>query len=819
MNPVMERGRPARPKLREMFSRLAMGLAGKMPALRGASVPLAGRAESVRSAERFFRGVSLACVWAGRMPALQLGVGIALLFSASLRAETGMDVSADFTLDTRVTPTSGVDYSGLFIVDTRYGLGNGANVSKLFTIDTRYSGSSGSGESGLFTVDTLNAITPSVTVTGRVTTTNGVGLLAATVQAVINNRVLGSASCDFDGNYALPLLPPGTYELRATRADFVSGVKRGLVFNTGDSRAVNFALAPRPAPATTQPVNRQPPPNLTGPPTPNQLKVWNGTQFVSGLSLSLNRPTVIMTHGYIASPNDWAVNMASRMSDALAVIGTNANLVAWDWSSVSHDLPGLAYSHTPAQGEALGKALADSLPGYARPVHFIGHSLGALVNARAANYLHEKNSASFPPSRTHMTVLDNAVLANFGAPVLDAVLLSGGNGALAAYITTTELAESGGWVSAFPDEAAWMDNYISLVGYPSSKAVNICLAQSAYFANNLFISYVPVLQPMHSYSHEWYRGTVLQPQGSPMGHRYSYERLGDNAGFSASYPYAAGTWLEQSSTVDEYSLRRLSEGEIVICQAKIANATARAASVKFATAVDGVVQTVGNVAAAVVEKTRGIFDSVLSFGESIIDAVPAVYLTTGPAAAFPFAKKSGGGQLGGNPTNTPAYAWFTVAIPSNAALMTFDFKLSGDPGDDCLTFAIEGTNQFALAGRFIPPDVTHHSSYLEVSKWAGTNAEFFFGITGGTSTNATFAVDGIRFYALEKPALSARPAGSQLVLSWPLSASDFVLEASPTLAFSNVWTVVTNVPLVENFQYSLTNSLHGAGGFYRLRKP
>ena len=152
-------------------------------------------------------------------------------------------------------------------------------------------------------------------------------------------------------------------------------------------------------------------------------------------------------------------------------------------------------------------------------------------------------------------------------------------------------------------------------------------------------------------------------------------------------------------------------------------------------------------------------------------------------------------------------------------VMTFDFKLSGDPADDCLTFAIEGTNQFALAGRFIPPDVTHHSGYLEVSKWAGTNAEFFFGITGGTSTNATVAVDGIRFYALVQPALSVQPAGNQLLLSWPLSASDFVLETSPTLAFSNVWTVVTNVPSVQEFQYSLTNAVNGPGSFYRLRKP
>ena len=813
MSAWLERGRPARPNLRGMFAGLARRLAGRMPAPRGAGVSPAGDAEGVRNTESFFRFVSLSGGRAGGTPALQLGVFVVLLFVASLWAETGTDVSADFSVDTRVTPTSGVSYSGLFTVDTRYGLGNGANVSKLFTIDTRYSGSSGSGESGLFTVDTLNAIMPSVTVTGRVTTANGVGLLAATVQAVINNRVLASVSCDGNGNYALPLLPPGIYELRSTRADFVSAVKRGLVFNTGESKGVNFALAPRPAPATTQPVNRQPPPNLTGPPTPNQLKVWNGAQFVSGLSLALNKPTVVMTHGWLAGPSSWAADMAGRLDTALQAIGTNANLVAWDWAYVTQQpLLGLAYSQTPAQGEALGKALKDALPGYNRPVHFVGHSLGALVNAQAANYLHDKAGTFFPPNRTHMTSLDNAAAANFAGPALDALLLSGGSSGRAAQVARLELLESGGWVSAFPAEAAWMDNYISIYGASSTRAVNICLSESVHFANGIFLP-----TTMHSYAHEWYRASVTQPQVSPVGHRYSYERLGDNAGFSASQPFVAGTWFEQASRVNQLSVRQLSEQEVGLCQARIAAATPRAAVNAVGTIVNGVVQTVGNATMAVVEKTRGFFDFVVDALESVIEAVPAVNLTAGTGGLLPLAKD--GKSLGGSLSNTPAYAWFTVAVPSNAALMTFDFKLSGDPADDCLTFAIEGTNQFALAGRFIPPDVTHHSGYLEVSKLAGTNAEFFFGITGGTSTNVTVAVDGIRFYALEKPVLSAQPAGNQLVLSWPLSASDFVLESSPTLAFSNVWTLVTNVPAVQDFQYSLTNSLNGPGNFYRLRKP
>ena len=708
----------------------------------------------------------------------------------------------------------GTGVSSDFAVDTRYGFSGGANVSLPFAVDTRYSGSSGIAVSEAFTVDTLNAVTPSVALTGRVTATGGNGLATATVQAVINNRVHAATSTGLNGDYALPLLPPGAYELRATRSDFVSGIKRGLVFSAGQFASVNFSLAPRQPPAVTQPVTRLPPPNLTGPPTPDQLKVWDGSQFVTGLSLALDKPTVIMTHGWLVGPDAWAADMASRMTTALAAVGKDANLVAWDWEATARSLPGLAYSQTPAQGEALGKALAESLPGYTKPVHFVGHSLGALVNAQAANYLHRQAPASFPVSRTHMTMLDNAAAANFGGPILDALALSGGNGGGAVLVATLELRTAGGWVSAFPEEAAWMDNYISIFGYPSSKAVNVCLSQSALFAERLGF----LLDSAHSYAHEWYRATVSQPQASLLGHRYTYERLGDEAGFSASYPYAAGTWFEQASTVNQFSLRQLSDEEIVICQTKIAGATVRATVSGFFTIVGDAVQTLGNVKTAVVEKTRGIFDDVLTTVESAIEGVPQVNLITGPAAAFPFARV-GIAQAGGGPTNTPAYAWFTVAIPSNAALMSFDFKLSGDPKDDCLSFGIDGTNHFVLAGRFIPVDVAQNSGYLDVSKWSGQNAEFFFGITGGTSTNASIAVDGLRFHALEKPVLEVRQTGNQLVLSWPLSANNFVLERSPTLSLSNNWTVVTNVPSVAEFQFSVTNFLDGPSEFYRLRKP
>ena len=124
-----------------------------------------------------------------------------------------------------------------------------------------------------------------------------------------------------------------------------------------------------------------------------------------------------------------------------------------------------------------------------------------------------------------------------------------------------------------------------------------------------------------------------------------------------------------------------------------------------------------------------------------------------------------------------------MSIPPGVVSMTFDFTLHGEGSNDCLVFGINGTNQFALETRFIPPDVEQNSGVIDVAQLAGTQAEFFFGLIGGTSTNAMLAVDGIRFYALEKPVLSAQPAGQQLVLSWPHSSSSVPTSLpSPTAA-------------------------------------
>ena len=61
-----------------------------------------------------------------------------------------------------------------------------------------------------------------------------------------------------------------------------------------------------------------------------------------------------------------------------------------------------------------------------------------------------------------------------------------------------------------------------------------------------------------------------------------------------------------------------------------------------------------------------------------------------------------------------------------------------------------GTNSlFSLEAKYIPTNSVSASWLLDVSAWAGSSNELFFGLLGGTATNAAVLVDNIRFYSLQ----------------------------------------------------------------------
>jgi sugar lactone lactonase YvrE len=62
-------------------------------------------------------------------------------------------------------------------------------------------------------------------------------------------------------------------------------------------------------------------------------------------------------------------------------------------------------------------------------------------------------------------------------------------------------------------------------------------------------------------------------------------------------------------------------------------------------------------------------------------------------------------------------------------------------------------------------------------------------------------------------------SGSQLLLSWPTTATGYRLEATSSLSPGNPWLPLTNPPVVVGPAFVVTNQLGGGAAFYRLSQP
>jgi hypothetical protein len=169
-----------------------------------------------------------------------------------------------------------------------------------------------------------------------------------------------------------------------------------------------------------------------------------------------------------------------------------------------------------------------------------------------------------------------------------------------------------------------------------------------------------------------------------------------------------------------------------------------------------------------------------------------------------------------SPTGSPAYVWIPVTVPANAVSLSFDFMLQGDGKQDSFQVTLNNSNLFSVETVLIQTNVTMNSGLIDVSQFAGQQGELFFGIVGGTSTSASVTVSDIAFYVTLPLTLQAQRSGTNFTLSWPVSANGYVLETTTNLMDPNSWAKVTNIPVVVNFQYTVTNTISGGNHFYRL---
>ena len=692
----------------------------------------------------------------------------------------------------------------------------GLGVSGLFPVDTRHSGWPGEGFSTLFTVDTRGATTGTAIIAGRVTDAAGAGLSGAAVSALVSSITRAQAATDSGGYFTLASMPAGSYDLRVAKPGYLSGVRYGLTMTDGQGVWQDFALAAMPAPPVVVLTSRAPdPPAILA---TSQLKRFDGTTWVTVTSASdidPAKPTVVLTHGWNSSSEYWPSNMAASM---IAGGVANANLLAWDWRTNAGTglLLSLAFSHTPGEGRLLAQTLTNALGlSYRQGIHFIGHSLGTLVNAAAADYLHTRTGGAFDWRRTQMTLLDNAEAANVEGRLLPVGYT------VAGFESLLGLGEAPpvGWVSPLPQQRAWADNYISLVGCYHPSTVNASLLKG--------IAYSAQINPKgwasdaHGYACAWYADTARNPNLSQqLGNRYSFERLGVGAQFSSSWPHPAGTLFEQIAA-DDYTLVTIQD--VPGYMAGQAVEFARSKLLDGLDWVAGVGQKIGDAAVNVVESGVDVLeDATWWIVSQPISSLQAVLRS--PGGGQP--KREGGlaleeGQISSlrakDYTISPSAVWLPVQVPTNAALFSFDFTFSGDTGQDLLSASLDGTNVFALDAQDMPAGQVLNSGPIDVSAFAGKTVELFFGLLGGTSTNATLSIAAMRFYQIDPPLLTADKAGTNIILSWSATTYGYTLEATSSLTTPN-WAAITNVPTLFGLRQCVTNSATGQSQFYRLRR-
>lgn len=580
----------------------------------------------------------------------------------------------------------------------------------------------------------------------------------------------------------------------------------------GDSRCENpvpqtlddFQILQAPN-LTLQSTNRTPATNAIGKPTipndPNHFKVFTNGTFQSGIALDPNKMTVVLTHGWNGSPSDWAEYTAQIIQQR---IGASAvNIIAWDWHTEASVPLSVATQFTLGEGYKLGTDLSVALgAGYTQKIHFIGHSLGTLVNAAAANYLH---SHGFSPANTQMTLCDEAEIA-WGTTSQEE--------ALATFFTLLDNSSTSQpfWGNPLPRQFNWADNYISACGMLHPEAANVILTWLFPSSFPNFDTLKTEFYNFHDFAHYFYEDTI-----EPSIFNTGGQTNATYAGFICSFE---GGGIANRPPPNTYFYQDPNGYELTLVQTNYGFAT-NFLNQRFRSYV-GTVKSSGvdwaiNAAGNLLLQANGVVQGAIDYtGNLIIN----LFTSGGSSSLSVYKRPMGGPVPNGGPSanNLPAYAWIPLFIPSNAISMTFDFMLQGDGASDSFQVALNSTNVLSLETMLIQTNVTLNSGMINVSAYAGQTNEFFVGIVGGTSTNAQITVQNLLFYSAPAPLLQAQPSGNDFVLTWPLSAADYTLQTSTNLTDSNSWTTVTNVPAIVDLQNTVTNPAADGARFYRLKK-
>jgi hypothetical protein len=193
------------------------------------------------------------------------------------------------------------------------------------------------------------AQTSTATLGGLVQDANGAVIPGATITVTnVSTTLKRSASTNKDGNFAIPLLPPGTYTLRAEHEGFKIVQVEGVVLNIGDQKALQIQLNAGDLNETVQ---------ITGDTALIEESASVGTvvdrQFVENIPLNGRsfQSLITLTPGIVTVPaanagaGQFSVNGQRANANAFYVDGVSANIGTapnlQPGAQTSGNLPGL----------------------------------------------------------------------------------------------------------------------------------------------------------------------------------------------------------------------------------------------------------------------------------------------------------------------------------------------------------------------------------------------------------------------------------------------------------------------------------------------
>jgi hypothetical protein len=234
-------------------------------------------------------------------------------------------------------------------------------------------------------------------------------------------------------------------------------------------------------------------------------------------------------------------------------------------------------------------------------------------------------------------------------------------------------------------------------------------------------------------------------------------------------------------------------------------------------------------ALAAIPNLTAIRDVLLLYTNSATDAdLPANSLTF-DLVTFPpgMTVDAASGLLRWTPSagQVPSTNTVTVRVTDNGLPPKSDsqsFTVTAQPLP-FLTISRAGTNVVvswpAYAAGFALQCSTNLHPFLW---WNLTNA-----VTTEAGTNrVTDRLEGPRrYYRLRYPPGSSLPAltilkaGTNVTVSWPASATGFVLEWTPNLGPAAAWSSATNPVVIQSDRKWMTNAMDASRRYYRLRYP